>query len=195
MMIRTLIASVAAIAIFAGLPTTSLAQDYKVAVANLIDSEIRGWSQSDEVIDAVRKQNEMSASLSQDDVDNQDKKWRAETKGGSQNMINAVLSNSLSNYLKSVKTNSQGKYTEIFVMDMKGLNVGQSDITSDYWQGDEAKWKQSYGAGPDGVLIDEVEFDESTQTYQSQVSVAIVDPSTHKAIGAVTVGVNVEMLE
>ncbi|MCC3305588.1 hypothetical protein [Sneathiella sp. HT1-7] len=194
-MIRTLIASVAVIAFFAGLPTPSLAQDYKVAVANLIDTEIRGWSQSDEVVSAVKGQNETSISLSQSDIDTQDKKWRAETKGGDQKMINAVLSNSLSTYLKGVKEKAEGKYTEIFVMDMKGLNVGQSDITSDYWQGDEAKWQQSYGIGPEGVLIDEVEFDESTQTYQSQVSIAVVDPSTGKAIGAVTVGVNVEMLE
>ncbi len=194
-MIRTLVASVVAAAIFAGLPTTSVAQDYKVAVANLIDTEIRGWSQSDEVIDAVNKQNEASASLSQGDIDKQDKAWRAETKGGDQKMINAVLSNSLSTYLKGVKDKSEGKYTEIFVMDMKGLNVGQSDVTSDYWQGDEAKWQKTYGAGPSGVLVDEVEFDDSSQTYQSQVSIAVVDPSTGKAIGAVTVGVNVEMLE
>ena len=71
-------------------------------------------------------------------------------------------------------------------MDMKGLNVGQSDVTSDYWQGDEAKWQKTYGVGPSAVLIDEVEFDDSSQTYQSQVSIAVV---------AVTVGVNVEMLE
>jgi hypothetical protein len=80
-------------------------------------------------------------------------------------------------------------------MDNKGLNVAQSDVTSDYWQGDEAKWKKSFLAGPDGLFIDEVEFDESTQTYQAQVSVSIADPDSGEAIGAITVGVNVELLE
>ena len=35
--------------------------------------------------------------------------------------------------------------------DNKGLNVGQSDVTSDYWQGDEAKWKKSYKMGAGAV--------------------------------------------
>ncbi|MBO0333563.1 hypothetical protein J0X12_08065 [Sneathiella sp. CAU 1612] len=193
-MIRTLVVT-AALALSVSLSTTALAQDYKVAVANLIDTEIRDWAQSDEVIDAIKSQNKISATLSQADIDRQDKQWRDEVKGGDRTMINAVLTNDLSNYLQGVKTSSHGKYTEIFVMDMKGLNVGQSDATSDYWQGDEDKWQLTYGVGPKGVLIKDVDFDESTQTYQSQVSVAIVDPQSGKAIGAVTVGVNVEMLE
>jgi hypothetical protein len=193
-MIRTLVVT-AALALSVSLSSTALAHDYKVAVANLIDTEIRNWAQSDEVIDAIKSQNKISATLSQADIDRQDKQWRDEVKGGDRTMINAVLTNDLSNYLQGVKTSSHGKYTEIFVMDMMGLNVGQSDVTSDYWQGDEDKWQLTYGAGPKGVLIKDVDFDESTQTYQSQVSVAIVDPQSGKAIGAVTVGVNVEMLE
>jgi hypothetical protein len=39
-----------------------------------------------------------------------------------------------------------------------------------------------------------VEFDESTQTYQGQISVAISDPDTGDVVGAITVGVNVDAL-
>ena len=84
--------------------------------------------------------------------------------------------------------------TEIFVMDNKGLNVGQSDVTSDYWQGDEAKWQKTFLAGADAVFIDAVEFDESTQTFQSQLSLPVVDPQSGDVIGAVTIGVNVDTL-
>ncbi|MEX0583626.1 MAG: hypothetical protein WD185_08160 [Sneathiella sp.] len=194
-MIRKSLSSLVAITAFAGLATTAMANDYTVAIQNMVDSDVRSWAQSEQVVAAVKEQNKKSAGLSQGDIDSQDKQWREETKGGDQSMINAVLANSLSAYLKDVKEKSQGKYTEIFVMDMKGLNVGQSDMTSDYWQGDEAKWQKTYGAGPSAVLIDEVEFDDSSQTYQSQVSLAIVDPATNEPIGAVTVGVNVEALE
>lgn len=194
-MIRTLVTVATALTISVSMTTSAFAHDYKMAVANLIDSEIRNWAQSDEVVNAIRAQNEVSATLSQADIDKQDKQWRDEVKGGDQNMINKVLTNKLSTYLKSVKTHSHGKYIEIFVMDMKGLNVGQSDITTDYWQGDEAKWTETYGRGPMGVLISDVDFDDSTQTYQSQVSIAIVDTKIRKAIGAVTVGINIEMLE
>jgi hypothetical protein len=79
-------------------------------------------------------------------------------------------------------------------MDDKGMNVALSDVTSDYWQGDEAKWQQTYLVGPDAVHIGDVELDESTQTYQSQVSITVVDPDTKAPIGALTFGVNVEAL-
>ena len=84
--------------------------------------------------------------------------------------------------------------SELFVMDAKGLNAGLSDVTSDYMQGDEAKWQKTYQVGPDAVFIDDVEFDESSKAFQSQVSATVVDPATGKAIGAITIGVNVEKL-
>jgi len=109
-------------------------------------------------------------------------------------MIDDLLGRAASKKLAGYKNKGSGLFTEIFVMDDKGLNVAQSDVTSDYWQGDEAKWKKTYLAGPDAIFIDDVEFDESTQTYQSQVSISIADPDTGAAIGAMTVGVNVELL-
>ena len=37
--------------------------------------------------------------------------------------------------------------TEVFVMDNQGANVGQNELTSDYWQGDEEKWTNSFNKG------------------------------------------------
>jgi hypothetical protein len=88
-----------------------------------------------------------------------------------------------------------GLFTEIFVTDSVGLNVAASDVTSDYWQGDEAKFTESFGAGPGAVHLGEIEFDESTQMYQSQVSVPVLDPESGAPIGAATFGVNVELLD
>lgn len=79
-------------------------------------------------------------------------------------------------------------------MDNKGLNVAQSDITSDFWQGDEAKWQNTFLKGPGAFDIGEVEEDESTQMFQSQISYTVTDPATGNAIGAITVGVNVDAL-
>jgi hypothetical protein len=77
-------------------------------------------------------------------------------------------------------------------MDASGLTVAMSDPTSDYWQGDEAKWRETYPAGAGAVHVSEVDLDQSTQTYQSQVSLTVVDAG--EPVGAVTFGVNVEML-
>jgi len=147
-----------------------------------------------EVIEAIKAQNAKHAGLAQADIDALDKTWRAETGAAEKPMIDGVLANALSAYLAKVKEDSRGLYTEIFVMDNKGLNVGQSDVTSDYWQGDEAKFSETYGKGAGAVHISEVEQDESTQTFQSQLSMTVVDPATGEAIGAVTFGINVDLL-
>jgi len=78
-------------------------------------------------------------------------------------------------------------------MDAKGLNAGQSGVTSDYWQGDEEKFRRSFGAGPHGIFVDIARKDESTQVLQSQVSITIVDEA-QRPIGAITVGINLDQL-
>mgnify|MGYP003624844340 CR=1 FL=1 len=194
-MIRKVLFPLLTVALAAGLVTSAPAEEYRIAIQKLVESDMRDWIQSEQVVTAIREQNKTTATLNQSDIDSQDKAWRLETEGGDQKMINAVLGNALSAYLRDVQSKSGGLYTEIFVMDMKGLNVGQSDITSDYWQGDEAKWQGAYGGGASALLIDEVDFDDSSQAYQSQVTLAVIDPANNETIGAITVGVNVDMLD
>ena len=131
----------------------------------------------------------MHEGLSEDDVIALDKKWRADD----QDLIAATTENDLSNFLKEKQEASEGKFTEIFVMDNKGMNVGQSALTSDYWQGDEAKWQDTFSVGADAIHISDVEFDESSQTYQVQISTTISDGGA--PIGAVTFGVDAESIE
>ncbi len=182
-----MLATVAGMALLGSAPV--MAGDYDEAATNLAHSTIKEWVQNPAVIDAVKAANAAHASLSQDDIDALDKKWRA----GDAAVIDAVLHNDLSTYLSGVKDDGAGLYTEIFVMDDKGLNVGQSDKTSDYWQGDEAKWKETYLIGPDAIHLSDVEEDESSQTFQMQISLPVVDGD--HVIGAVTVGVDADMLE
>jgi hypothetical protein len=175
--------------------TAAWASDAHVApMTDYANATVKQWVADNTVIQAVKAQNAKHAGLSQTDIDNMDKDWRAQTDASSKPMIDAVLANALSNFLRQQKDASQGLVTEVFVMDNRGLNVGQSDVTSDYWQGDEAKWQKTFQAGANGLFIDEVEMDESTQTFQSQVSMSIVDPATGEVIGAITVGVNIDAL-
>ncbi len=187
--LRTPLLLAAVSAMTLGTSFSAMANEYADSANALAQDKIKTWLQTDTVIDAVKAQNAKNASLSQADIDALDKEWRA----GDATLIDSVLNNDLSKYLQQVKEEGQGLYTEIFVMDDKGLNVGQSDKTSDYWQGDEAKWQQTYAVGPDSMHLSDVEEDESSQTFQMQISLPIVDNGA--AIGAVTVGVNAEMLE
>ncbi|WP_112322395.1 PDC sensor domain-containing protein [Oceanibium sediminis] len=147
------------------------------------------------ILDALRAQNAAHAGLSQADVEALDAKWRAEVGAGNSPLIDGVIDHAASAWLRDMKEEMGGLITEVFVVDAKGLNVAQSDVTSDYWQGDEDKWKLTYAKSADTVQMGEVELDESTQAYQSQVSFPINDPDTGDPLGTVTVGVNLEQLQ
>lgn len=156
----------------------------------LAQGEIKTWLASPEVISAVKAQNAEHASIDQAKIDSLDKEWRAQAGSGGA-LVDKVLGNDLSAFLKAKKEASGGLYTEVFVVDNKGLNVGQSDVTSDYWQGDEAKWKVPFNENK--VHLGEIEQDESTQAFQSQINMPVLDGG--KPIGTVTIGINLEALE
>ena len=163
-------------------------------IRSFAKTAIESWISNPIVIDAVREQNARHAGLNQGEIDALDRQWRRETSATSHPLIDQVLGNPLSQHLMALRNGQHGVVTEVFVMDSRGLNVGQSNVTSDYWQGDEAKWKETFLVGPGAMLIDEIELDESTQTFQSQVSMPIVDPATGEVIGAITVGIDVEAI-
>lgn len=170
------------------------ANEFAASIQRYFDEHVRPWLQEAVVVDAVRAQNAETAGLSQEQIDALDKKWRAESKAGGGELVDKVLSRDLSAFLKKKKEESGGFITEAFVMDARGLNVGQSDVTSDYWQGDEDKWQKTYPAGKDAVFVDDIEFDESSSMFQSQISATVVDPQSGEPIGAITVGINMDKL-
>ena len=182
----------AGVAGFAMAAAAWAAGPHEVPIRQFAKSTVEDWIANPLVVAAIKKQNARHASLSQADINALDKKWRAETSRRSRPLIDRVLATKLSRFLMQAKKDQHGIVTEVFIMDNRGLNVGQSDVTSDYWQGDETKFKKTYLVGPDAMIVDEVELDESTQTFQSQLSMAITDPATGKVIGAITVGVDVE---
>ena len=185
-------------AVFFGLAvgaTTAQGEEaYVVEVKKYVSGDVLTWLKDPAVLTAIKAQNAKHAALVEADILKLDKEWRAEVDAPSKPLIDGVMKNALSTFLGARKSASKGLLTEIFVMDDKGLNVGQSDVTSDYWQGDEAKWQKTFKVGPDAVFVDKVEKDESTQQLQVQVSVSVKDPETGKAIGAVTLGINVDQL-
>ena len=170
------------------------ANEFEPALRELAQTKIKELMSNPEFIAAVRAQNEKHAGLSQADIESMDQAWRGEVGSSSTPTIDSVVQTPVAEMLRSAAEESEGLFTEIFLMDNHGLNVAASDTTSDYWQGDEAKWQQTFGAGADAVHISEVELDESTQSYQSQISVSVVDPATNEPIGAATFGVSVELL-
>lgn len=167
---------------------------YRVPLRAYAEDQLAKWLDNKELVDAIRRQNEAHAGLSQGEIDQLDLDWRAQRKSDDKPLIKRLLNQPASAWLRDQQAQTANFVTEVFAMDNLGLNVAQSVETSDYWQGDEAKWKNTFGNGSGEMHISEVEFDESTGTYQSQVSMAITDPATGELIGAITFGINVQSL-
>ncbi|MDJ0640320.1 MAG: PDC sensor domain-containing protein [Paracoccaceae bacterium] len=174
--------------------TPAFADEFAPALESFLETEINGWSQSDAIVAAIVAQNALTSGYDQSRIDELDATWRAEVGMADTPLIADVLNNATSEYLRERVEAAGGQITEVFVMDAQGLNVAASSVTSDYWQGDEAKFQKTYGMGAGASHIGDVEFDESTQTYQGQISVTITDPATGQPIGAMTVGVDAEAL-
>ena len=157
--------------------------------------EIRSWAAAPTVHLILLAQNERNRDITEEQILALDKQWRDETKADAQPIIAQLIGNPLSQYLLQIQARSLGLYPEIFIIDAKGLNVGQSSVTTDYWQGDEAKWQKTFAVGPEAVFIDEVEFHEKTRTHRVQVNMTVIDPVTAKPSGAITVEVNLDELQ
>ena len=170
------------------------ADEHEARLREIVQTKIMPFVRRSIVVDSVNTQNREHASLNARQISRLDKIWKDEVKRAGGALINEVLASPLSNYLKQVKQANGNLFTEIYVMDNKGLNVGQTDITPDYWQGDEGKWQKTFLSGIGSVRIGKIKKHKSTGKRQSRVTVTIVDPSTNRVIGAVTIGVNADEL-
>lgn len=172
--------------------TAAVASEAPPAMVSYIEEELKGWINDARIVDGITAQNLVTSDLSEEEIIARDNTWRNEVGAADTPMINTVLDTPLAGFLREHVEKSQGRITEVFVMDSRGLNVASSGVTSDYWQGDEAKFQKTYDVGPGAVFVDAIELDESTQTYQGQASFAITDPASGTVIGAITVGLNAE---
>ena len=196
MVVSKKVLSCAAFAVLASLamPGASAANEYENQMRDLFEQRLQSWLQSPVIIEAINKQNADHVGLTVSEIDAMDKDWRSQAKKGGGPLIDRLIKRSASTFLVDKKSEAGDLVTEVFVMDNKGLNVALSDVTSDYMQGDEAKWQKTYGQGAGQIFVDEVEFDDSSETFQSQLSASIVDPASGEVIGAITFGINIEEL-
>ncbi len=140
------------------------------------------------LIRAVRQQN--AARLTPEEIARRDKAWRA--------------SKELTPFKLSLQTSPAGRFlsgqiqrstsfNEAFLTDDQGANVAAFPATSDYWQGDEDKWIDSFNGGDGRIYIGALELDESTNTVAAQVSAPVLDRG--KTIGVLVVGVTINYLQ
>jgi hypothetical protein len=181
------------------LPDAAAAQSNQSTVAEFGErvlqyarTDLQEWIADPVLIFAIKEQNSLFGTLNETEIASMDKQW---IDGGSRGlMVLEMLDRQASIIARDRREQAGGIITEIIVMDKYGLNVAISDRTSDFYQGDEAKYQKTFLQGADAVHISELEFDESTQQVQTQVSLTVIDPEGGAPIGAVTLGVRVDKL-
>jgi hypothetical protein len=164
-------------------------------IPDAVVAELRDMMVSNVALISLAAQNQRLAGLDQARIEQLDQQWRAETESDTQPLIAQLMGNPLSSYLIRKKAESNGLFAELFVFDATGMNVGQSSVTSDYWQGDEDKYLQTFAKGPDAVFVDAIEYNDETRQHRRQENFTIVDPETGESIGGATVEINVDELE
>jgi hypothetical protein len=157
-------------------------------VVDLANTTLAKMGSDPVIVKAVKEENAKGKTL--DQIKAHDQKWMATA--GVADFMKALIDSECGKHVKTIQK-SAPYYAEIFVMDNQGANVCMADKTSDYWQGDEAKFKESYKGGSGAIFIDNVKFDDSSQAYVSQVSVPVKDGG--KVIGAITIGIDVEKVK
>lgn len=157
-------------------------------VIDLANTKLAALGSDPVIVEAVKAENAKNKTLAQ--IKDHDERWKATP--GIVDYMQAIMESACGKHLREIQ-NSAPYYAEIFVMDNQGANVAMTDKTSDYWQGDEAKFKKAFNNGQGSVFVDEVEFDDSSQAYLVQVSVPVKDGNT--VIGAITFGIDIDKLE
>lgn len=163
-------------------------------IKQLMLPKMHKWIAFTEIIKPIASQNIDNREKSLEQLLLKDAQWQEEFSSATPDFSATVLANPLSEKLRQLKEESAGLITEIIVMDERGFNAGISDMTSDYWQGDEEKYLQIFNRPADTLFFDAVLFDESTRRFQVQISAQIYQAENPQAIGVMTVAVDIEKI-
>lgn len=150
--------------------------------------QIQFFAAKPHMIQAVHEQN--SLKISMDEIRKRDQQWITSKKLTP--FKRSLQESEAGKCVKYIVEKSGGNFNEAFLTDNQGANVAAYPATSDYWQGDEKKWQQSFNNGQGKIFIGPLEFDESTWVKAIQVSVPVKDNDT--VIGVLIVGVTLDYL-
>jgi hypothetical protein len=173
----------------AAVPATVLAEEEAPqAIVKMANSELAALGTDPVIVAAVKTENAKGKTL--DQIKITDAEWQKTA--GVTPFMKAMMESTCGKHLQTMQKTTPF-LAEVFVMDNLGANVAMTDKTSDYWQGDEPKFIESFKSGQGAIHIGKVKFDESTQVYLVQVSVPVKDGD--KAIGAITIGIDLDKFE
>ena len=149
---------------------------------------VERWASDPIVVRAVREANQKPRSMAE--IELIDAQWQ-ETHGVD-DFIRAIIEHPAAARLRELRS-ANPELQEAFVTDRLGANIATTNKTSDFYQGDEAKFAEAYNDGAGAVHIGKISHDESIQSFSMQIAVPVMDDG--QAIGVLVVTVNAERLK
>ena len=141
------------------------------------------------IVKAVKEQNAKSITMA--DIKMRDTDWKASKELTPFKV--SLQKTPVGYYLKRKVELNKSIYSEAFLTDNQGANVTAFPATSDYWQGDEDKWSKSFNSGNGKIYIGEVELDESSGSYATQISAPVISDGV--TIGVLVIGIKLSYIE
>lgn len=114
------------------------------------------------------------------DLAAKDAEW--ETAVETDRIAQIVLTNTAADELLSFRARFPD-HEEIFITDRYGELLAATNLTSDYYQGDETWWQNAYNNGNGHPIIEMPQFDKSAQIVGLALAVPIYDQNRQTVIG------------
>jgi signal transduction histidine kinase len=125
-------------------------------------------------------------------VDEEDRLWRAAPQDSPTSLSKEIFDAKLSSGLRAkidrlTEANGYPVFPEVFVTNLHGVNIAQTNRTSDYRQNDEEWWIQAL---QQGFHVSDVHFDESAGVHSTDICLRIDDSHGH-ALGVMKAVFNI----
>jgi len=152
-------------------------------------SLIENLATNDVIVSETLSQSIKNATLTTKQIEKLDEDWLT-NRGG---FVDGYLTNKVAFELLEFQELNPG-FPEIFVTDSKGLNVGQTNKTSDYYQADEKWWIDAYADGVGKSYHGDIEYDESAQSESVSLYVPVIG-SEGKVVGIIKAVMDIRAIE
>ena len=129
------------------------------------------------VLEAVRSGNVRDRDITLAQIEVLDQKWRRPGEEIAKQLTDKECNESLTLF-----QNTYGAFAEIFVTSVRGLNVCQTNKTTDYYQADEDWWQRTFTSGM-SARQSSLEFDESAGVFAVPIYLPVRYPTSRDVIG------------
>lgn len=169
-----------------------LSSSEKETIKKIITPWLQKIRNNKDILAAVVQQNNTNRNKPINQLQHIDEQWQLAFKVGNFSFSKTIVNQTVSHLLGQFLASSKDVLAEIIIMDERGYNVAVADMTSDYWQGDEDKFTQSFNMPAQTLYFDKIKYDASSRRFQVQISAPLLYPQTQKSIGAITLGVDID---